>query len=184
MKIYKFIILLVVPLILCAFCSGCNSIAKTNVTSEPGNSESRMSLIKESDKFTNIYINNKFKFSVAYPKKWTAHEDVYNAGTNEQNASPDGGLNIFVKGKQDEIIYVYGQVGHIVIPEPDFQRDDFTTNSGLKGTLSSKEIDGKKVIYLILDEGFIGAYLNIKTEHFDQNKNEIISILRSINLIK
>lgn len=73
----------------------------TNQTENLDNNKIKMSLTKELNRLTNNYINNKFKFSVEYPKKWNVQEEVYLEATAEHNASPDGGLNIFVEGKKD-----------------------------------------------------------------------------------
>lgn len=158
-----------------------SNISRTNQTENLD--KSRMSLIKDLDGLKKIYINNKFKFSVEYPKKWNAQDEVYYEATVEHSASPDGGINIYLEDKKDEKIYVYGQDGHINFENHDFQRESFTTNNGLNGRLFSKEMDGKKVIYLILDEGFHGAYINIRSETFNQNKEQIMDVLKSIKIL-
>jgi hypothetical protein len=90
--------------------------------------------------------------------------------------------NIYVDGKQDESIYVFGQHGHINLDGVDYQRDDFTTNYGLKGSLLSKETEGKMQIYLILDDEFHGAHISISSECYKQNKEQIMAVLRSIKV--
>ena len=65
---------------------------------------------------------------------------------------------------------------------PGFQKEPFTTKDGLKGTLSKTEIDGKIVIYLVLDEGFHGASLRVSNKYFNDNKERIMEVLKSIKI--
>ena len=83
---------------------------------------------------------------------------------------------------KDETIYVFGQFGHINLDSAGYQREEFTTDYGLKGSLLSKEIEGKMQAYLILNDGFLGAHLSISAECFNQNKKQIMAVLRSIKI--
>ncbi|TGE37060.1 hypothetical protein E4K67_18460 [Desulfosporosinus fructosivorans] len=138
--------------------------------------------IEKSDGVTKIYQDKRFDFSVEYPVEWTAIMETYIEPTAEHNASPDSGINIYVDGKQVERIYVFGQVSHIRPTIDGFHREEFTTNSGLKGHLYSDEIDGKRHIDLILGEGYHGANVRISPECFNQNKERIMEVLKSIKI--
>lgn len=81
------------------------------------------------------------------------------------------------------MIYVFGAFGHISgVEYPGFQREKFTTSSGLNGDLYSKEADGKELIYLILNKEFHGVYVNVSLESYQQNKEQIMNVLKSIKL--
>lgn len=137
---------------------------------------------EKSDRVTKIYKDKRFNFSVEYPVKWTAIMETFIEPTADHNSSPDGGINIYVDGKQNEKIYVFGQVSHIRPAIDGFHREEFTTNSGLKGHLYSDEIDGKRHINLILGEGFHGVHLRISAECYNQNKEQIMVVLKSIKI--
>jgi len=143
----------------------------------------KISSVKELNSLKNIFINNQFKFSVEYPVKWKVKEEQYLVATIDHNPSPDGGINIFVESKPDEKIYVFGQVSQVRFGEPGFQVESFVTNSGMKGTIFSNEVDGNKVIYLTFNDVFIGASMHISIECFNQNKEQIMNILKSIKPI-
>lgn len=138
--------------------------------------------LEKSDKVTKIYKDKRFDFSVEYPVEWTAIMETFIEPTAEHNASPDSGINIYVDGKQIEKIYVFGQVSHIRPTIDGFHREEFTTNSGLKGHLYSDEIDGKRHIDLILGEGYHGAHIRISPECFNQNKEQIMEVLKSVKI--
>lgn len=184
MRNYRlFLVSLLVIVTLCMGCSnGITKKSDNNVTSQSDNN-ARISPEKELNSLGNIYVNNKFNFSVEYPVKWNIKEEEYYEATIERNASPDGGIYIFVESKPDETIYVYGQLGHGDIDAPYFQRESFATNSGMKGSLLSNEIDGKKIIYLNFNDFYIRASLHISIECFNQNKEQIMDILKSIKPI-
>ena len=138
--------------------------------------------LEKSDGVTKIYTDKRFNFSVEYPVKWTAKLETFIEPNAEHNGSPDGGIRIYVDGKQDESIYIYGQFGQIRTAIDGFHREEFTTNSGLKGLLYSDEINGKREIDLILGEGFHGAHLSIGSELFNQNKGQIMDVLKSMKI--
>ena len=139
--------------------------------------------LEKADGVTKTYIDQRFNFSVDYPEKWYAKMEYFLEATVEHNASPDSGINIYVDSKQDEKIYVFGQVSHISPTIDGFHREEFTTNSGLKGHLYSDEIDGKRHLDLILGEGFHGAHIRISAECFNQNKEQIMKVLKSIKIV-
>lgn len=137
-----------------------------------------------------VYVDEKFRFSVQYPADWkTKIEETWEA-TAEREASPDGGINIYINGDENERIYVLGQHGHYypVSKGENYKEDEFTTLDGVKGTLyydspyDYERSKGRKTIYLVLGEGFHGAYLTISDEILKQYNDEILSILKSIKI--
>lgn len=121
------------------------------------------------------YIDEKYGFSVDYPQVWDYK-------TVKDSNVPDGGIIIFLAGNQEEKIYVFGQNGHINLPVQGFTQSSFSTKSGLGGTLYSKENNEKQEIYLILEDGFHGVYIDVGTDCYNNNKEQIIDILKSIKV--
>lgn len=94
-----------------------------------------MGLTEKIDEATNVYINNRFEFRVEYPAEWNVKEEAFFEASLEHNTSPDEGITIYINNEKDDTIYVFGQSGHINIESPGFLREDFITNSGLRGDL-------------------------------------------------
>lgn len=169
-----------VILLILFFCIGCGNTTEKS-SSTKNISSDKMNLIKKKNEVTNIYINNRFKFSVEYPKKWNTKEDIFYEATAEHNSSPDDGITIYVDNDPNNVIYVFGQFGHINVGgDPGFIREDYVTNSGLKGNLFRGQIDGKEEEYLILNDGFLGAHVSVTSECFNRNEEVIVAILKSI----
>jgi len=82
------------------------------------------------------YTDKRFKFSVDYPE---------NLKTETTETSIDSGIIIYFDDNKDESIYVYGQLGHISLPYVDgVKKEEFITDSGLKGTVYILEYKDKK----------------------------------------
>jgi hypothetical protein len=129
------------------------------------------------------YTNSKYKFSVTFPKSWGHEFEKTWEATSQQEASPDGGIRIYIEGNKEEMIYVYGQNGHIGVFQEASKREEFFTDSNIKGELSSVSTDGKQDIHLVLGDGFNGAHVYVSEECFNSNKDEIFNLLKSIELI-
>ena len=125
------------------------------------------------------YKNERFGFSVDYPNNWNAKEVGTNEATSENESSPDSGIEIYLNKNEDQKIYVYGQIGHINIPSVNMQ-EEFVTNDGVSGTLYIDEYNGRKIMNLVLGEGFVGANINVSLDCFKQNKEQITDLLKSI----
>lgn len=88
-----------------------------------------------------------------------------------------------MNSEKEEKLYIFGQVGHLTSSYPGFKKEKFSTNSGLTGELLSKEANSKIEIHLVLDEGFHGATINIKSNSYVQNKEQIMDTLKSIQIL-
>lgn len=131
-----------------------------------------------------IFSDKRFNFSVEFPKNWNSEIETTWDATPTQEASPDGGVDIYVEGVKDDKIEVYGQNGHIgILPLPNFKKTEFVTNSGLKGMLYSQTTENRKEIYLLFDEGFHAVHINVSSDCFKSNEKKIMDILKSINII-
>ena len=129
------------------------------------------------------YTNNKYKFSVTFPKSYGYEFEKTWEGSAEREASPDGGINIYIEGKKEEKIYVFGQNGHIAVFDEGVKREEFVTNSNVKGELSSVGVDGNLEMHLVLSNQFNGANVHVSIECYKKNKDQIFEILKSIELI-
>ena len=78
-----------------------------NTISNNQNSNSNMSFIKKLDGDMSIYIDKRFKFSVEYPNKWKAKIEPFWEATPKRNASPDGGINIYLDDKEEKNLYLW-----------------------------------------------------------------------------
>jgi hypothetical protein len=130
-----------------------------------------------------IYNDAKFNFSVEYPKGWTSEVEKTWEATKEHEGSPDGGINFYLDGNKEDKIYVYGQLGHINIPEDDYKKDNFVTDTGIKGYLLSGEHDGRMQMYLVLGDGFHGAVVDVGLDSWTQNKEIIVKMFKSIKIL-
>lgn len=135
------------------------------------------------DNNLNTYKNENFGFSVEYPANWKTKEEETWESNEEYEGSPDGGINIYVGNDESEKIYIFGQCGHISLGNSETKRNKFVANNGVEGTLVIEEINDRYEIYLILGEGFHGAILDLSKQCFDENKELIINILKSINIL-
>jgi len=118
------------------------------------------------------YTDKRYKFSVDYPE---------NLKTEITETSIDSGIIIYFDDNKDESIYVYGQSGHISLPYADgVKKEEFITDSGLRGTLYILEHNGTKEMDLILGEGFLGANVSFRIDIFKQYEEQIFKILKSI----
>jgi hypothetical protein len=139
----------------------------------------------ESIEDINTYTDEKFKFSVDYPQKWSTKTIKGSDSSAQVEALPDSGIEIFIENNQDEKIYVFGQNGHINIPyEDNAKEESFTTDSGLEGKIIFKDHNGKKDINLILGDGFIGVHANLTSTVYKEYEIQIKEIFKSIRNVK
>ena len=125
------------------------------------------------------FTDKRFDFSVNYPASWRTEVDK----NSTLNANPDRGINIYIEGNKNEKIYVFSQVGPIGADQPSFAHEKFITNEGIDGEITYGDIDGKKQIYLILKgNGYHGAIISVTNECFNNNKKQILGVLKSIKL--
>jgi len=118
------------------------------------------------------YTDKRYKFSVDYPE---------NLKTEITETSIDSGIIIYFDDNKDESIYVYGQSGHVSLPYADgVKKEEFITDSGLRGTLYILEHNGTKEMDLILGEGFLGANVSFRIDIFKQYEEQVFKILKSM----
>lgn len=131
------------------------------------------------------YVDKRFDFSVDYPSNWDVEVDQITEPTETSEGDPMSGINIYIDKNHENKIYVYGQVSHIeVTTNPiHYNIESFKTKSGLNGTLYIREFNNKKEIIYSLDDEFIGLISYIPLDCYEENKEKIYDILRSIKLI-
>ncbi|MDP4092807.1 MAG: hypothetical protein Q8920_05530 [Bacillota bacterium] len=174
--------------------------AKNSANESTGISKDKSEYIIEDLKGDiNTYIDERFKFKVDFPAKWdylisdswgsTLDKKVnYDEALKEVNGrfDPTGGIVFYIEGNKEETVTVLGEDGHGIPEEPGSTLEKFETKSGLEGTLSSSNLYGKKVIYLMITDDRLKSYLvaqvNVSVDCFDRNQKEIFGILRSIRL--
>lgn len=191
MNAYRKSVLAVLFAVFLSLAAGCvNSIPEnTNGSAASGNQvdNSRMAVLAKT------YTDKMYKFSVDFPANWAFKVFdtvgvVKGNGTNIELATsdnlfgPDGGIMFLVDRKQYEEISIYGQVGHVAIPDNDYKKEKFMTSSGVKGYLLSREISGRVSIYLVLEEEFHAVHINMSTEVFNEKKDQVMEVLKSIKI--
>lgn len=134
----------------------------------------------KSEKTINTYHDEKFGFSVDFPKGWGYRINKYIEPSKEHNGTPDAGVVIFIDNNPQESIYVFGQVSNISMG--DQRKETFTTSSGLPGDLYVNEKDGIKDLKIIFGRQCIGAFVLASPESYYKNELQIMEILKSIRV--
>ena len=179
LKWYKLITLMFLTMIIFTSCISEKSTIKDNVENIPNKMEEKI----EEDHNYKIYKNETYNFTVEYPENWKTLEAETYEGNEEYEASPDGGISIYVENDETEKIYIFGQSGKIAAETPNCEKKEFTTDNGTKGVLFITEDNNRYMIHLVLDEGFYGAALNLSKDCYNKNKDKIIRILKSIRIL-
>lgn len=172
-----FLILIALSIMLCACKNGKKEVINTNTN-----------LVSKTNDGLETYIDEKFKFSVEFPSYWEYEIEKIWEATSTQEASPDGGIDIYIDGNKNDRIRIYGQYGHISIPDDEFKMEDFSTTSGLIGTLLKQNTDGEIIIYLVLNDnlaigGFHGANIRMSQKCYQRNEKQVINVLKSITIL-
>lgn len=128
------------------------------------------------------YSDRNTNFSVEFPNSWDSKISERLGSTPTQDASPDGGIEIYVDGNKDERIYVYGQIGHVSFAKANTDSTEFVTSHGNKGILYTERVSDRKDMHLIFDEGFHAAHIYVSFSCFKKNEKKIMALLTSINL--
>ncbi len=194
MNFHKKSSILTLFIVICFLFSGCyekdntsdNSYSNTDEITTKGSNSTLAEQTRDEETINEnmkTYKNERFGYSVEYPENWSSKEVGTKETTSENELSPDGGIEIYPDKKEDERIYVYGQIGHINIPSVNTQ-EEFVTNDGVSGTLYIDEYNGKKIMNLVLGEGFIGANINVSLDCFKQNEKQIADLMKSIKKLK
>jgi len=104
-----------------------SSIVQENIITNPNtiNKIESSSSVKD----INTYHDEKFGFSVDFPRGWGCQINKYIEPSKEHNGTPNAGIVIFIDNNPQESIYVFGQVS--IISMSDQSKEIFTTSSGL-----------------------------------------------------
>lgn len=128
------------------------------------------------------YSNKNINFSVEFPNSWDSKISDRLGSTPSQDASPDGGIEIYVEGNKEDLIYVYGQIGHVSFPNTNCDSTKFVTSNGNKEILYTERVSDRKDMHLIFDEGFHAVHIYVSSSCFKKNEKKIMALLTSINL--
>lgn len=143
------------------------------------------------------YINDKYVyyFSVKYPTSFKVIEDKYFEGTNKQEGSPDYGIKILVDGNENEKISISAQESTATFIDDCLKREKFITLSGATGDLqysyydNNKRIQVELILYYsidyendVLNKSHHCVVIDMSKNCFDKNKDEILAILKSIEI--
>ena len=128
------------------------------------------------------YTDGIFGFSVTFPTTWSSTTSKYREATEQENSSPDSDIYIFIDGKEENMIRIYGQHGQIAILDKEtYEATEFHTDSGLQGILYQKTMDSKKDCHLLFSENkHLAASIRMGCTVFNENKEKILDVLRSI----
>lgn len=135
------------------------------------------------------YKSEEAHFTVNVPKGWTVVAHPRQPGGTDVEASPDEGIELLLGGNGKYTLRIYTQYGPISLPEGIYDKEDFRTTQGIKGTLY-KEREEKTIFWhLILEQniapGFYGAVVRFKDESLlGQHQEEIMQTLKSIRIFK
>ena len=179
MRYFKYIVGLMILIIGIQLIGGCATNTADKIT------DSNEEAIAERGNLL-IYTDKRFEFSVAFPKEWNYEIESAWEASEDVEASPDGGIQIFVKNNPEDSIRVFGQVGKMGLPLNTYERKDFETSDGRSGNLYTEESNGRKDIWLLLEGDFkgpavvIGASVKVSNECYDETREQIIEILKSI----
>lgn len=132
------------------------------------------------EKGYSTYTDGIFGFSVTFPSTWASETYAYIYGSENENPSPDSGINIYIDGNKENFIYVYETYGK--------QTDKFVKDSGYK----KEDIDKNIVLYekengdiievqaFINENDHISANIKMDIKTYNLYKSEIIKLLKSI----
>jgi len=176
-NIKMFLILIALSVMMCA----CNNVKKEVINTNTN-------LVSNTKDSLETYIDKKFKFSVDFPSYWDYEIEKTWEATSTQEGSPDGGINIYIDGNKNDRIRIYGQYGHISIPVDEYKMEDFSTTSGLTGTLLKQNIGDEIIIQLVLNDnlaigGFHGANIKTSQKCYQLNEKQVMNVLKSINIL-
>ncbi|MEO3946383.1 hypothetical protein [Gorillibacterium sp. CAU 1737] len=137
----------------------------------------------ETAKFT----TKESKFEVNVPEDWKAVEQPRVAATADREATPDEGVELRLKGSEQNKVYVFNQYSTLSPPEETLEKEAFTTAQGIKGTLYKDAAN--HTWQLILDQsiapGFYGATVRFEdADLFEKNQDTFRDILKSIKIFK
>jgi hypothetical protein len=127
------------------------------------------------------YFDERFQFSVDYPGAWETFIND-NPDTDSEDGDPQGGIYIYINSNKGDSIYVYGQDGKIGLPIYGENSEEFSTNDGTIGRIKYMWSEGRITLYLVFDEKFNGVLLDTDEMTFDENKQQILGILKSIKI--
>lgn len=127
-------------------------------------------------------------FTVRIPKEWTVIDQYRGPNVEGIELSPDEGIKLLLDGNEDNYISIYSQYGTLNPVRDDYDKENFSTNQGITGTLY-KDKDDQMYWFLILNQniapGFYGAVISFKDrEIFHEKEQQIIDILKSIEIYK
>lgn len=129
------------------------------------------------------YEDEEFDFSVEYPSYWEGVPEETWVASEEREASPDGGINIYINGNEDDYIYILGQKGHWSKPnENGYVEKSFSTIDGEKGIIYEQSDESEYIGYLVLEEGFHGAVMRMSKEIYEENQDTINKVLTTIKI--
>jgi len=134
-----------------------------------------------------VFESERFQFSVNYPAEWPAFVQGENS-----TETPDAGIMLDVDGDPNSRIFIFGQLGTLVIPyEPGSRSEPLDTKGGLKGDLLIHEGEDSVFLNYSIRESdlksfngrFLGASVTISKEQYTHLEPIICEILRSIKLL-
>lgn len=136
----------------------------------------------DQDLTTCVYENEERKLTVQIPQAWTSETVDEFSGDDEQEASADYGILVYVDGNKEESIYIYYQQGTIKIQEPNAEQSTFETKAGLTGTLYTLSEDGKINLWGVLKEEHYGVHAALGEDLYLANQEKIQTVLESISI--
>jgi hypothetical protein len=129
------------------------------------------------------YSDSKFNFYVSYPKNWRSEIEKTLESTSTNEASPDGGIRIYMNESKDNFIYAYGCVSDIGIPEQGFEKETIKRDGEEDLILLIKEVGGNIEAHCNYDK-FHAVSMRLNKDIFENKKLVIYDILRSYRIFE
>ncbi len=128
------------------------------------------------------YYNDNFELSVDYPGDWDVYAEESKVSDENSDGDPQNGIFLYADSIKDESIYVFHQMGHIVIPSEGYTTETFLTAEGVMGQILYEKSENEVTLYLVLGSGFNGVIIKMSDTAFEKYIGQIYGILKSIKI--
>lgn len=130
---------------------------------------------------TYSYEDTECSISVQIPAEWTCKTVENYVGDEKTEGSPDCGVEIYTEDSVTPDIYIFRQVGKIAEPTEDVRSSTaFANVNGLKGTRYKLQDEARVSELIIMDNAFYGISITVDSRVYEQNKQNIESVLESV----
>jgi hypothetical protein len=165
---------IMIGLIFCMLLTGCNSITEVERKTSIESNDMKEKELQE-------YSDSKFNIYVSFPKSWRSEIEKTLEATSTNEASPDGGIRMYIDEGNDNFIYAYGCVGSINIPKQGFKEEIIKRNGQEDLIFLISESSGGIEAHYLYDQSH-AISMRLKKDIFDYYKLEIYEVLKSFRV--